>query len=183
MISIEAADSHPTRIRPPRTRAQRALSNLQQFLAVAVLAWGCYFLISRFFLTSVVVTGMSMTPTLCNSERYLLNRWVFHLRSPARSDVVVLRDPSDNGYSVKRVIGLPGEDVSIKEGNVYVDGRKLAEAYLPQGTPTLDASFKPRTFHCTAGHYFLLGDNRKNSIDSRYYGPVPQGNILGLVIR
>jgi len=113
----------------------------------------------------------------------LLNRWVFHVRQPRRTEIVVLRDPSDNGYSVKRVIGLAGDMIALKQGEVYVNGRKLAEPYLPPGTPTYTSSFKDQIFRCPAGCYFLLGDNRKNSIDSRSFGPVPRANILGLVVR
>ncbi|HEY5913618.1 MAG TPA: signal peptidase I [Verrucomicrobiae bacterium] len=169
--------------RKPHTRARALWSQLQQLLAVALLAWGCYFLISRFFLQSVRVVGMSMVPTLSDSESYLLNRWVYHIRSPQRGEVVVIRDPSDNGYSVKRVIGIAGDTVTLKEGSVYLNDRPLAEPYLLSGTPTFGSSFKAQTYHCTPGHYFLLGDNRKNSVDSRSYGPVPRQNILGLVVR
>jgi signal peptidase I len=180
---IDGAQPALSQARPRRPRPPTFVWQLQQVLAVAVLAAGCYFLISRFVLQSVTVVGMSMTPTLSNSQRYLLNRWVFHLRQPQRSEVVVLRDPSDNGYSVKRVIGVAGDTIALKQGEVYVNGQKLVEPYLLAGTPTYTSSFRDQVFHCPPGHYFLLGDNRKNSVDSRSYGPVPRANILGLVIR
>jgi len=181
--ALDGASPAPARPRSPRPRTPKLVWQLQQLVAVAALAFGCYFLISRFFLQSVTVVGMSMVPTLSNSERYLLNRWVFHVRQPRRSEVVVLRDPSDNGYSVKRVIGVGGETIALKEGKVYVNGRKLVEPYLPPTTPTYGCSVRDEVFHCAPGTYFLLGDNRKNSIDSRTYGPVPRQNILGLVVR
>ena len=80
-----------------------------QCLVVAVLAAASYFVISHFLLQSVKVVGRSMVPTLCDSQHYLLNRWVYYVRAPQRSDVVVLRDPSDNGFSVKRIIATPGD--------------------------------------------------------------------------
>ncbi len=169
--------------KPKRARSRTVLWQIQQFIAMTALAIGCYFAISRFVLQSVTVTGTSMVPTLANAERYLLNRWIFHVRDPQRGEVVVLRDPSDNGYSVKRVIAVSGDTVSFINGEVYLNGRKLVEPYLAPSTPTFGSSSKEQVFHCQPGCYFLLGDNRKDSIDSRAYGPVPRRNILGLVVR
>ncbi len=165
----------------PRTRS--FIWQVQQALAVAALAFGCYFVISRFFVQSVTVVGMSMAPTLMQSERYLLNKWVFHVRAPQRSDVVVLRDPGDNGYSVKRIIAVGGETVSLKGGSVYVNGHKLVEPYLQPGIATFGGTFQEQVFQCRPGYYFVMGDNRQNSVDSRSYGPVPRDKILGLVVR
>jgi signal peptidase I len=125
-----------------------------------------------------------MVPTLQDSQHYLLNRWVYHLHAPRHNDVVVLRDPSDNGFSVKRVIATPGESIYLKDGSVYLNGCKLAEAYLVPGTPTFtDSDYRDKLILCGKDQYFLLGDNRLNSIDSRAYGPVPRRNILGPIIR
>ena len=184
--ATQAIDNLPPalpQVRPQRARRRTILWQLQQAFAVAVLAVGCYFLISRFLLQSVTVVGTSMTPTLSPSDRYLLNRWIFHVRQPQRSDVVVIRDPSDNGYSVKRVVGTGGDTILLKEGDVYLNGRKLFEPYLAPGTITFSSSYKEQVFHLDAGHYFLLGDNRKDSVDSRTYGPVAGKNILGLVVQ
>ena len=142
-----------------------------------------YFVISHFFLQSVKIVGRSMVPTLCDSQHYLLNRWIYYVRSPRQSDIVVLRDPSDNGYSVKRVIAAPGDSVYLKDGNVYVNGSKLTETYLAPGTPTFtDSKYRDQLILCGKGQFFVLGDNRLNSIDSRTYGPVPRTNILGPIV-
>jgi signal peptidase I len=155
-----------------------------QCLIVLLLAAGSYLLISRFVLQSVKVVGRSMVPTLYDSQHYLLNRWVYHLHAPRHSDVVVLRDPSDNGFSVKRVIAAPGDSIYLKDGYVYLNGCKLSEAYLAPGTPTFtDSEYRDKLILCGRDQYFLLGDNRLNSIDSRAYGPVPRRNILGPIIR
>ncbi len=181
----QAVESQTTTVGLPcsRTRARSLLWQLQQALLIGVLAFGCYFLISRFFVQSVTVVGMSMAPTLMQSERYLLNKWVFHVRAPQRSDVVVLRDPLDNGFSVKRIIGVGGDTVTLRRGTVYLNGAELSEPYLPSTTVTFGTTFKEQVFRCPAGYYFVLGDNRKNSVDSRNYGPVRRENILGLVVR
>ena len=167
-----------------RTRQLRTLGRqLIEVAAIAVLAAACYFVVSQFLLQSVKVVGRSMVPTLHDSEHYLLNRWIYHVRAPRTTDIVVVRDPSDNGFSVKRIIAAPGDSVYLKEGCVYVNGHKLHETYLSPGTLTfIDAKCQNELVLCGKDQYFLLGDNRGNSIDSRSYGPVPRANILGPII-
>jgi signal peptidase I len=149
-----------------------------------VLAALSYLIISHFFLQTVSVVGSSMTPTLHDSERYLLNRWVYRLRGPQLAEVVVLRDPVDHGFSVKRVIAGPGSSIYLKQGAVYVNGTRLEESYLPSRTPTFTTgTATEQLFRCGKDQYFVLGDNRQNSVDSRTYGPVKRRDILGMVLR
>ena len=181
---ISAFPSSLLRARKARAEPQSILRQSFQCLAMLVLAAASYFLISQFLLQSVRVVGRSMVPTLYDSQHYLLNRWVYHIHTPRHSDVVVLRDPSDNGFSVKRIIATPGDSIRLKDGSVYVNGCKLNEAYLAPGTPTFtDSKYRDQLILCGKEQYFLLGDNRLNSVDSRTYGPVPRANILGLIIR
>ncbi len=170
--------------REGRSSKVRFSRQVLQLLSAAMLAVVSYLAISHFLLQSVTVVGRSMVPTLFDSQRYLLNRWVYRLRAPARSDIVVIRDPSDNGFSVKRVIATPGDSVYLKNGSVYLNGCKLIEPYLAPHTPTFtDSKYSDQLILCGKNQYFLLGDNRLNSVDSRTYGPVPRRNILGPVIR
>src|SRR6266404_1454434 len=90
------------------------LQQIYQFLSVGALAVASYFVISHFVLQTVQVAGVSMVPTLHDSERYFLNRWIYHVRAPQRGDVVVIRDPTDGGLSVKRIIGVEGDAVYLK---------------------------------------------------------------------
>ncbi len=154
-----------------------------QCLIVALLAGLSYFVVSHFLLQSVRVVGRSMVPTLYDSQHYLLNRWIYYVRTPQPCDIVVLRDPSDNGFSVKRIIATPGDAVYLKNGFVYVNGCKLNEPYLVPGTQTFtESSFRNQLILCGKDQFFVLGDNRQNSIDSRTYGPVPRKNILGSIV-
>jgi signal peptidase I len=171
-------------LRPAAKRSAALLQQLFQWLTIAGLAVVSYFLISHFLVQTVTVVGVSMSPTLHDSEHYLLNRWVYYLHAPRPSDVVVLRDPQDHSYAVKRIIASAGDSVYLHDGSVYVNGHKLMESYLMAGTPTFAwPPHKEQLFKCGKDQYFVLGDNRGNSVDSRMYGLVPRQNILGLVIR
>jgi signal peptidase I len=164
-------------------RAESILRQLFQCLVVACLGFTSYYVISTYFVQSVKVVGSSMLPTLHDSDHYLLNRWVYHFRSPSREDIVVIRDPSANCFSVKRIIGIGGDSVFLKDGAVYVNGRKLDEPYLPNGVPTYACGkIQEQLITCGKDQFFLLGDNRMNSADSRIYGPVPRQNILGMIV-
>ncbi|SPE62368.1 Signal peptidase I (fragment) [Verrucomicrobia bacterium] len=150
----------------------------------AAMATASYLLISHFFLASVQVVGMSMAPTLHDSEHYLLNRWIYYVRGPKRADVVVLRDPVDHSFAVKRIIATAGDTVYLKDGAIYLNGQPMREPYLQPGIPTFPyAQLKEQYFQCGKDQFFVLGDNRMNSADSRTYGLISRRNILGLVIR
>jgi signal peptidase I len=150
---------------------------------VVALAYGCFEFITHYVLQSVQVVGASMSPTLHDSERYILNRWVYHMREPQPSEIVVLRDPVDNCYAVKRIVAKAGDSVYVTGGRLYVNGILLDEPYLPNGTLTFAGPrYREQFWVCGVNQYFVLGDNRNNSADSRLYGAVPRQNILGLVM-
>lgn len=182
--SISANPSRFSLAATAKAVSRRILRQGLQCLVLAVLSVASYYLISHYFLQSVKVVGRSMMPTLYDSQYFLLNRWVYGVRSPQRSDIVVLRDPSDNGFSVKRIIAAPGDSIYLRNGDVYLNGCKLDEPYLAPDTLTFtDSKYRAQLIVCGRDQYFLLGDNRQNSMDSRTYGPVPRGNILGPIIR
>jgi len=177
---------------PPLVRAARwvgfqfpnLLKQLFQCLVVALMAYCSYLLAGHYVLQSVEVVGVSMFPTLHNHDRCLLNRWTFLFRDPHPSDIVVVRDPSDNSYVVKRIIGRGGDSIYLRSGRVYLNGKLLDEPYLPAGTPTYAPTSRKgdALVICGKDRYYILGDNRKNSIDSRMYGTVPRENILGTIL-
>jgi signal peptidase I len=160
------------------------VQQIWQCLAIGALAVASYFFVSQYIVQSVQVTGASMSPTLHDSDRYFLNRWIYDLRAPRRGEIVVIKDPSDGAYCVKRVVGLPGESLYFKNGRLFVNGKKLNEPYLPYGTRTFTPEkVQDEMIACGDNRYFVLGDNRNNSFDSRYYGAVPKKNILGVLIQ
>lgn len=163
------------------------LKSLARQLAVVMvlisLGAMSYKMITHFVFQTVQVDGQSMVPTLKNSDFYWLNRFAYFKREPSRSDIVALKDPRDNVLVVKRIIALPGQSVYLNHGKVYVDSQPLAEPYLPDKTYTFACEKNESEFFVMGkDEYFVLGDNRGNSTDSRVFGPVPRQNILGKVM-
>ncbi|HXI52860.1 MAG TPA: signal peptidase I [Candidatus Saccharimonadales bacterium] len=142
-----------------------------------------YFLASRFIVTAVVVQGRSMTPTLKDGERYYLNRWRYIFLPPQRGDIVVIKDPGHNDFAVKRIVGRPYDWLNLKDGILYLNGKRVQENYLDKGVRTDTPDLKERWVQLGRDQYYVLGDNRANSEDSRFYGVVLRENIIGMVIR
>lgn len=164
--------------------ARRALK--RQFAVIALLlvcSVVSYSAINRWALSTVVVQGRSMAPTLQDGDRCLLNRLSYIYASPKRGDLVVLCDRSADDLAVKRIIALPGEKVRIEQGTIFVNGRRLVEAYLENGTRTAPPHGDEQFFTLSAHEYFVLGDNRAESEDSRYYGPVGREQIVGTLVK
>lgn len=132
-----------------------------------------------------VVSGSSMLPNFHDRDYLIIDRLSYHTASPQRGDVIVLKYPKDTSqFFIKRIIGLPGETVSFNQGHVIVtndqhpDGWVLDEPYLPIQTETFGS---PAPVHLGSGEYFVLGDNRTASSDSRVWGILPADDIVGRV--
>jgi len=151
------------------------------WLLMICLSLLSYLLVNRYIVTSVVVQGKSMVPTLLEGEHYLLNRMSHHYRLPQRGDVVVLQDPGHQDYAVKRVIAVPGETVHLKNGVVLLNGKKLFEPYLPDKTATYTVDYSEKLILLGDDQYYVMGDNRPLSEDSRLYGPVRRASIIGYI--
>jgi signal peptidase I len=151
-------------------------------LLILVAAFGFFKFSHRYIIQSVQVVGASMSPTLPNAKCYLLNHLVYLMREPKPEEIVVLRDPVTNGYAIKRIVARPGDSVYVKGGQLFVNGKLLPEPYLERGTKTYAGpNYRSQMWVCGLNQYFVLGDNRNNSTDSRIYGAVSRQNILGLV--
>jgi signal peptidase I len=142
------------------------------------------------------IPSSSMEPTLhcarpgegCEarlSDRVLANRFIYHFRDPRRGEIIVFNTPTAaaqaacnaSGTFVKRLIGLPGEHVSERNGSIFVDGKQLSEPYIQADR----RDHQSGSWFVPKGHYFFMGDNRRESCDSRRWGSVPRGSIIGEV--
>jgi len=138
------------------------------------------FIVIVFLYQPVQVEGTSMMPRLTNHERIFINKFVYRFEPIRRGDIVVFWYPVDPSKSyIKRVVALPGETVSIDDGRVYVNGGPLREPYVPPSY--LDHQNYPPTV-VEPNHYFVLGDHRESSSDSRVWGAVDRNNIYGKAV-
>src|SRR5690606_16066374 len=176
---LDASD--PTPVAPPTTRRARSpLRSLLEWALVIGGALGVALLIQTFLFQAFYIPSESMEPTLAEGDRVLVNKLSDSPGDLSRGDVVVFERPPNEPPSevqdlIKRVIGLPGETVEGREGVVYVDGVPIDEPYLAPATVT--APFAPVVV--PDGHLFVMGDNRGNSRDSRFFGPIHGDLIVG----
>lgn len=145
-----------------------------------ILAVVIAFLMVVFLYQPVKVEGTSMQPELLDQERIFVNKFVYHFEEIHRGDIAVFWYPKDPSKSfIKRVVGVPGDVVSIREGQVYINGQLLEERYVPQGYQDMDSY---PTVRVKEGHYYVLGDHRNASNDSRSWGLVPRKYIYGKAV-
>lgn len=155
------------------TATRRAAREVVETILIAVVL---AFAVRGFVVETFVVLGPSMEPTLHELERLFVNKILYRVQAPERGDIVVFAYPRDPSRDfIKRVIALPGETIEIRDGRVYIDGQFVEETYIayPDSHGDYGAVTVPRE------HVFVMGDNRRNSEDSRYFGPVPFANLRG----
>lgn len=144
-------------------------------LQTLVLALVLAFLIRTFVLESFQVSGYSMMPTLHNNDRVLVDKLLYQIEGPRTGEVIVFRSPVVKSEDwIKRVIGLPGETVKIVAGQVYINGHLYKEPFIK-----LNYKYNYGPIRVTTGHLFVLGDNRPNSYDSRYFGLLSESRVRG----
>jgi signal peptidase I len=160
--------------------AQKWFFETRYWLRDLILSVLLAFIVIVFLYQPVQVEGTSMMPRLENHERIFINKFLYRFRPIERGDVVVFRYPLDTSKSyIKRVIGLPGDDVSIRDGRVLVNGRPLREPYvLPSYVD--EQNFAP--VHVEPNHYYVLGDHRTSSNDSREWGTVDRQYVYGKAV-
>lgn len=137
------------------------------------------FLVIRLAVQNFNIDGHSMEPTLHDTELILVDKWTYRFHQPARGDVIVfVAPPNPSQDYIKRIVGLPGDVITIQDTRVFVNGKQLNEFYVkPQNQGDPYPPFANRVV--PPGAYFVLGDNRNGSSDSRDWGCVPQKNIVG----
>ena len=151
---------------------------------VILIAVVTVFFVRTFLMQPFLVSGASMEPNFATGNYLLIDEVTYRLRAPERGEVVVFKYPNDPSvYYIKRIIGLPGEHVVVKNGEVKIintehpDGMTMDEVYLDAGLRTLGNI----DYTLDSNDYFVMGDNRGFSYDSRSWGPLPKDNIVGIV--
>ena len=170
-------------------------NSLLDYAVIAVVAIGLALVIQAYLVKPYRIPSPSMVDTLEIGDRVLVNRVVYHLQDLEHGDVVVFRWPKNRDVVfIKRVVGLPGDRLQAKDGKLYVDGVAQEEPYVhktngvtdptnPSGTIVGTTMSQPwglsDEYTVPEGHYFMMGDNRTNSDDSRVWGPVPENDLIG----
>lgn len=156
--------------------------SIWEVLEIALIALATVFLIRTFLVQPFLVSGASMEPSFSDGNYLLVDELTYRFREPERGEIIVFESPTGDSYFIKRVIGLPGERVQIKQGIITVTANNnqliaLKESYLLPGTKTAgDVELVLKD-----GQYFVLGDNRGYSFDSRSWGSLEAEKIIGLV--
>lgn len=162
---------------PIQTKTEAPRSNFQLWVRDFIISVMASFFIITFLYQPVKVEGTSMQPELRDQDRLFVNKFAYDFEKISRGDVVVFYYPRDTSKSyIKRIIGLPGDNIRIYDGRVFVNGKLIDEPYVPKSyrdvRSTGDITVPPN-------EYFVMGDHRSISSDSRDFGPVPRKLIYG----
>ncbi len=175
----------------PARQAGSWKRNAIEWAAVVVAAVTVALLISTTTAQAFSIPSKSMEGTLHRGDRVIVNKWSYRLHPIHRGDIVVFTrpkgEPTKYDDLIKRVIGLPGETVTIAHDHVYIDGHRLSEPYLDAGAITEPVAGQ---WACTPaapckigkGQIWVMGDNRTDSSDSRYFGPIPESSVVGQAV-
>ena len=188
-LVTEPDDVTPSPVTPSSHHRQHprrgSRHKLVEWIAIAAVALLLAFGIRTFVFQAFFVPSGSMIPTLQDGDRILVQKLFFSAAKLQTGDIVVFHGPAADANCgsyepilVKRVIGLPGEVIQSKGSTVYLNNKPLSEPWLPKGT-VLGKAIPRQTV--PAGHYFMMGDNRDISCDSRYWGTIPASSIIGKV--
>jgi signal peptidase I len=153
-----------------------------EFIELTFIGVGMLLLSYVFVGQLLEVSGESMYPTIKDKEQLLAEKITIKYQNPKRGEIVIISHPTEPGVLlVKRIVGLPGETIMMKDGYVYIDGKVESEAYLPDNTKTFgNLALRDNTEYKIADNtYVVLGDNRGKSTDSRYWGAISKSAIVG----
>lgn len=147
----------------------------------ALAAAGVLIILMRLFVVRpFAISSGSMQPTLDRGDLVLVNEFIYHVHPPRRGDVILFRYPQDERWGfVKRVVGLPGDVVAVRDGELWVNGAPVAELSAIPASGSDAPAPKPEVLHIPSSRLFVLGDNRGSSLDSRSWGTVDEHNVMG----
>ena len=149
-----------------------------EFLIILLVSFVLVFgFVRPFVVEAFWIPSASMVPTLKYGDRVLVNKFIYRFTEPERGDVIVFKSVQGDGQDlIKRVVGVPGDEIAVRGGKLFVNG-------VPQKEPYVNKKYPDRSFYAPTtvpkDHVFAMGDNRANSQDSRVFGPVPEENIEG----
>lgn len=165
-----------------KNRTNSLWQNIKENISLIAIALILAFLIRTFIAEPRYIPSESMVPTLFAGDRLVVEKVSYRFQEPKFGDIIVFEPPAElqrRGYGkdqafIKRIIGQPGQKIAVKNGVVYLDGKPLQENYIaePANQPFAEVQIPPH-------QYFVMGDNRNDSNDSRYWGFLPQENIIG----
>lgn len=159
-----------------------ALETIYELFKTVLFVLILAFIMRYFLFQPFLVEGSSMEPNLHNSEYLIVDRLSYRIGQPERGQVIVFSAPDQPGVDyIKRIIGLPNEEIEIGSDIIKVNGQKIDEKYLPQDYQTLISNDPTLTLKKKIGddEYFVMGDNRQHSLDSRIFGVIKKDKIVG----
>jgi signal peptidase I len=161
-----------------RRRASKRGGGIIEFLVILLVSFALVFgFVRPFVVEAFYIPSESMVPTLRVGDRVLVNKFIYRFTEPQRGDIVVFESVEGGREDlIKRVVGVPGDEISVRRGRLFVNGEPERERYVNKKYPDSSSS-APTTV--PEGHVFVMGDNRANSRDSRYFGAVPKKKIEG----
>ena len=194
-MAIETSETPTT---TPRERPRKSSSVgrwLIEWAIILLLVVGFTFLLRAFVIQTFSIPSGSMLPTLHVGDRIIVNKLSYDFHDVHRGDIVVFKRPplESQNYSdlVKRVVGMPGETISSVNGKIYINGKVLSVPWLPPGPQSYTGPLAsdahpqfnmPGPVKIPAGEYYVMGDNRTDSEDSRFFGPIPKSLIVGRAV-
>ncbi len=178
-VLAEASRGSTVTTEAPSGSKPSTLRNVVEWVVIAGGALLVAFVIKTFLLQAFYIPSLSMSPTLKVNDRVLVNKLSYDLHPVHRGDVVVFRSPPGESAQIKdlikRVVGLPGDTVESNNGHILINGQVLNEPYLQ---PDVQTGAVEKTV-VPPGQYWVMGDNRPNSRDSRFFGTIPKSLIVG----